>query len=1012
MVKYHRSVPRSAAYVAIALILTLQLLTSDHDSEVDAYSKEELSELVVLDIMSFEYVSGGLNHSGISPWGSLYFGEVNETTKVSFKVVNNDGAPFKNVRVIFTVNWFDGVKSDTNYVIFRDTALLDVPAGKGSKVGPIVFRWIPQFAGSYMMNITIYVPNDRYPASEARYAYGLNYTTASNKTYWNGYWIGTYSHDCSDMDGWSTEVSGGLEGNNWHVSQHPLGKGENTLHTSGAVFWAGNGSSPHGPLSGVYSLISPVFDLAPFDDSAYNPEVSKGTPQIYFLYRYKGNVTSEGISGKAGLYHYISVDEGLTWDRLLDPLGRHIIIGGNTTSPIWDYPRHNTVLMSERWGIDLSQYQGNRIMLKLEYRPSGYTETGYFLDDFVLIGKERVDISNFKVVDHTKETLPARLGNPVDYRIDITSLSRDVAVTVRAEVVEAAIGVDRREDVRIEPMMIELDHERSPSATINVQFYPKGSLRAGPGWIKVRLMGENTIRDLTFQFMMAPVNDLNVELNGRLEGHITHNQVQQLYLYLNNSGNTEEKIHLDFGSDQGLRWNWSGPVNYLLRPGDRRIMDIRIDPGSDDTAGYREGFLIMYRQLTDVTGDRIPGIIREGETPTDWKVWHLNYNYIQSYNISLIASTRYALIRDPQRQGEENITFHLGLLNNGNGNDRVRLISEMNVVNANITIEHPEYIDVRARSMDTVIPVNVRISYPISPGLYRFRVYAISQGEEDKRDNYVDLSIRIGREEIPNGVYMMNSTFTIEPARAIVGSGSVISFEAMSYGLPDNTKFNVLLRGNGTILSINQFYTARGSSILCQITWIPLTRGQMVLTLEIEGSIERADIQLELVQRLNISIRVYHIDLAIAWHSLPVGGNKDVNGTVDPGTYLIEISMKNKGDVMAEFVTVNTNLTSDVGGSITTRMNVTRIEAGETIILRMGPFDLEPMRRYYFEVHVPKTGRWIDMDPEDNHITGSINVGESPPDEPIWRDPVFLLASSGALLLLFILIIVMIYRRK
>ena len=994
------------------MIITLQLLTFDNDWEVGAYSKGELSELVVLDIMSFEYVSGGLNHSGISPWGSLYFGEVNETTKVSFKIVNNDGAPFKNVRVIFTVNWFDGVKSDTNYVIFRDTIALDVPAGKGNKAGPVVFRWIPQFAGSYMFNITIHVPNDRYPASDARYAWGMNYTTANSKTYWNGYWIGTYSHDCSSMDGWSTEVSGGIEGNNWHVSEHPLGMGEHTLHTSGMVFWVGNGSSFFGPQSGVYSLISPVFDLTRFDDSAYNLELGKGTPQIYFLYRYKGNVTSEGISGKAGLFHYISVDEGLTWDRLLDPLDRHIVIGGNTTSPIWDYPRHNTVLMSERWGIDLSKYQGKRIMLKLEYRPSGYSETGYFLDDFILIGKERVDISKFNVFYHTNETLPARIGTPVDYQIDITTISRAGPVMVRAEVIAASRGIDRGEDVNIDPWMVALDHDISPSATMNVRFYPKGSLKAGPGWIKVRLMAENTIRDVVLNFMMLPINDLNVELSGRMEGPITYNLLPHLYLYLNNSGNTDEDINIDFGSDQGLRWNWSGPVHHLLRPGDRKTMEIRIDPGSDDTAGPRHGFLIMYRQKTEVTGDRIPGTIREGRTPPDWKVWRLDYDYIQTYNISLIASTRYALIRDPQRQGSENITFYLGLINNGNGNDRVRLNSEMTIHSANISIDHPEYVDVRAMSMDTVVPINVMISYPISPGLYRFRLNAISQGEEDQKDNYIDLSIRIGREEIPNGVYIMNSTLTIEPAKAIVGSESVISFEAISFGMPENTPFNVFLRKNGTILSSTQFYTTRGSSILCQISWIPLSSGQMILTLDIEGSIHRADIRLDLVQRINVSLRVYHIDLAVDWHSFPIDGNNEINETVYPGTYFIEITLKNKGDVMAEFVTINTNVTSDAGVSINTRMNVTRVEAGETIVVGIGPFDLAPMRRYSFDVNVPTIGRWLDMEPNDNHIIGSINVGKSPPDEPIWREQLFLMASLGALLLLFIFIIVMMYRRK
>lgn len=993
-------------------MIALQAVMLANDAGVGAYSLEELSDLVVLDLSTFKYVSGGLNHSGISPWGSLYFGEVNESTKISFDIINNNGAYFKNVRVTFTVNWFDGIISDAGYVMYRDSILTDVPPGKGSRAGPMVFTWTPQFSGSYSFNITIQVPNDRYPASDARYGWGLEYQTGSKEKYRNGYWIGSYSNDCSSIKDWSTEVSGGLEGNNWHVSDHPLGAGEPNLHTSGKVFWAGNDSSLIGPLSGVYSLISPLLDLSVFDDSAFNPELSRGDPQIYFLYRYRGNLTPEGRFGRAGLYHYVSLDEGETWEGLLDPQGKHVIISGNTSSPIWDNPKHKTPQGSEKWGLDLSRFQGKRIMLKIQYRPSGYVETGFLLDDFVLIGKEKVDISTFRIVDHTKDSLLVSPGNSMDYRIEVISLYSGGHITLRSEVISASSDIDISKDVKIDPAIMEMHYGTDDPYIINVRFYPRAKLKAGPGWIRIRMMADNTVRDAVLLFEMIPVHNIDISLSGRKEGPFSKEDPPHIDLYLNNSGNIPERLFIDFGSDRGLIWNITGPVQYHLEPGDHKVMGFTLGFDGEGMAGRLHGHLIVYKQATEITGDQISLTINGGAPPDDWMVWEMDYEIEQTYNISIYASNRYAMIREPPSRGTENITFHIGIINNGNGNDTVILSSEMYFMNENITVEHDGTIDVPPMSMDTIVPVKISINYPVSPGLYRFRILALSESTEGHRNNHIDLSVRIGREEVPNGVYIDNSTLTIEPARAIVGSESVISFETRSFGLPEDTPFSVNIRMNGSKISTTTFFTTRGAPLLCQIKWVPQYSGVMFLSLDIEGEIAGINTDTGMVQNVNITFMVHHIDLSLQWHLLPLDLDAGPNRTLDPGTYYIELLLRNEGDITAELISIFTNLTTDSGDVKAYRSNLSRIDPGEGVVIRLGPFALDPLRTYHFEVQVPVIGRWRDVNPEDNVLTYSIQIGEPPPGEPVWRDPIFLIASSGIFLLLFIFIIVMIYRRK
>jgi hypothetical protein len=992
--------------IIIALAISMAVLPLPKQGVNGMYQMNELSHLVIVDDSTFRF--------NYSPWESLYCGEVNRTTNISFRLMNNHGAPFYGVRVNFSVYWFDGILTgyqsgeqkvvyvESLRVMHTDTRTVDIGSGVGTRSEVIEFEWVPRFAGSYIWNISVHVRSDHFPVSDVIYPAGIVYRTAQNSSYYNGLWVGTYYTDCSELSGWRSESQGGLKDIKWHVSSHPLAQGDSTLHSSGEAFWVGNETTLLAPTTGVYSLISPRFDLTRFDDSAFSWELKRGAPQIYFLYKYRGKISQNGPAGDGGLFHFVSADDGETWEKLLDPAERHVNISGETVSPIWGHTSHNSNLGgSAKYGFDLSNYHGKEIRIKIEYHPSGIDETGFLIDDIALEGKERVDIATFSISGRSTEVPIVEPGNEVRFWAELSRTGKEPGLEVRAEAVELPDYISDRGDLRIDPPVFSLD---DGPVLVNMSLKVPNGAPSGPGRATIRFIGAYTDRDLTFDFTVKDVHDLSVSLEGDIGGAMVPFVYKTVYLSMENRGNIKESVHVIFVSDDGMEWDQGGVKAYSLSLGQsiKARFGIRT---VEEGYGPRIGHLIWSAKAIGMSGSEIMKAISEGQIPSDWNVHTLEYDVDRIRDISLFSPVLHAVVADPPDEGQDNVYFKIYVLNRGNAEESIILNSSMEEPDVNITLDHPSNLTIGPGIIDTVVQLNATISYPINPGTYGFHIEAIVMGEPPSSDDSLDFSIRIGPEGSVNGIFIDEASISIAPSEPIMGDESVVSFDAYIFGVPDNAVFNAVMQESGEVVLRQDFLTSGTGHTLCQLKWVPQESGVRDLVLSIDGPIPTRDAPPGLVSSLNLSVRVRFIDISIDWVVEP-------ENETDPGQHYFKIRVSNEGDVRAGLFIVTLNVTS--GNETRSYIkNVSDLDPGISTILTFGPIALEAGTTCTLFVETPVNGQWKDNDSSDNRLfSPQIQVGEEPPGVPVWRNGLFLGIAAFCLVLVALGLFMALYRRR
>ena len=453
-------IPRLRRYVVFSLVMSLIMVIPQIQGGVtgnDFTRSRDRSFLVTIENIS-------VDSGGIDQWGYLNYGILNRSTGITVVLMNNKiEAPIENVKLNMTIYWHGGIGFDTQRIMHKDSKSVFIPGGIGTFSAPQVFNWTPRYAGTYLINVSVNVPGDTHPFSDMAYIQGDILEQGDGSRYSTGVWVGADYWTCSGMDGWRSETIGGIPDMGWHVSNHPMSKNQSSQHTTDGVFWMGNESTGFAPKSGIYSLISPWMDLSIFDPDPTNPSLEGEGPKIYFLYKYRGNISATGPAGKGGLKHEIRTMDG-SWETMSDRYERPIFINDNLSDiadPIWNYPSReiSSITSGPLPGIDLGDYQGEKIRIKISYIPSGKEEVGYMLDDFSLVGLQRIEIDPFIIGNHTTEEKKVVPGDTVSFDLEI--LRGDVAadVGIRIACVDTSPGIDINRDVSIEPGVFSINEE-------------------------------------------------------------------------------------------------------------------------------------------------------------------------------------------------------------------------------------------------------------------------------------------------------------------------------------------------------------------------------------------------------------------------------------------------------------------------------------------------------------------------------------------------------------------------
>ncbi|MGA1848273.1 MAG: hypothetical protein ACMUHB_02935 [Thermoplasmatota archaeon] len=974
------------------IILLLSVPSYEVEGESSQGPQPPTRSLVTIPVEHIKIISGG-----ISQWGPYSLGQVNRTTTISMRLKNTQSAPFTGIEVKLTLYWYDantGFSFDRGRVMYRQDDIASVPAGDGALSDPVLFKWVPTFAGAYVMNLSIHIPGDPRPISNRTLFAGIKYVKSNGDSITDGLWVGTESWDCSDMDGWTSYSDPGEPGMEWHSSDHPLSQGYESLHTPGGSFWVGDPETGLPPTTGSYSLVSPSLDLRDFHPEPWDNLISKKNPMIFLLYKYRGNITTHGPNGWGGIYHWVRTLEGSDWgdwEVLRDPFGHWVNITGNQTNRIWDWSeRPFTGDRLNFVGVDLGAYQGKMIQLRFEYLPSGINESGYVIDDVMIIGKDRVDISPYSLTYDAPQGQTVNPGSRVLFNFEVESKLKetDEDVTVRIEMEDGSDFLDLQRGVDISPSISTLKKNSNVPLRVNISLDIPISAPSGPGWCRIVVIGGGISRSLTFEFNVATIRLITLELEGYTEGPILPGSTRHPSVRIMNQGNVRELVRISYLTDSDLKVLGNLGSHFLDTDASISIplnASVPIDTRSGEKKGY---IVVSFDQLPENALE----MIQEERGDPSWRIGELVYQVDQVHSLTLLTpspASNFREIEEPSEEGSAVLVYDLILQNLGNGRDNVSIINLNWGNRSDISLDLPSRISIEP-GITEFLKVKVVVHYPVPKGIYTFEILAESSGEESRTDdNQVQLRLSIGRAPVSSGIYLLNGSLEIIPDDIIMGEETVVAFTVRSFGFLQSESFTVNLALDGKVVLSQPFSISPYQDRYSQIPWTFDTPGTHNITINLMDSKDLGEDAAELVVRMGATVEVGFIELGVRKVYLRSGDDVEGSDQIRPGTYDVVVEVENDGDSQAELITLTLSLLdrkTETRWNMT--QNLTELMPNSTKELVFKNVRFEPEREYLLLVSIDNI-RWKELDVDDNLIQKDLNVGTIPPDEPRWKNPIW-----------------------
>ncbi|MGA1866430.1 MAG: CARDB domain-containing protein, partial [Thermoplasmatota archaeon] len=693
-------------------------------------------------------------------------------------------------------------------------------------------------------------------------------------------------------------------------------------------------------------------------------------------------------------YHWIRYrTNGLwgAWEPLLDPKGDWVNLTGNTSNVIWDISKRPFLQGDlELVGLDLGEYQGRTVQVKFEYHPSGHPETGYVIDDILLIGKETVDTDPFFISSYTREVIPSDPGESVRFNIELVSKLKvtDNDVSVRAEAVEGSDFIDLYRNVEVQPGIIELPKASTIPMLFSINLTLPSSSPSGEGWLKIRVFGSGTFKDVTFRFFVNSRRALELSVDGTVSGMLEPGIPGSLEVTVRNMGNVEELVFLSFLSDTDLVAEGNMDPFSLL-PGKSRTSDYNISVPEGSFAGYKNGFILISRSATP--SDALDRLLIDDPMP-GWSYVELEYFVEYIYDLELIEpspAATYWEIKDPAQNGTKDVDYHLILENRGNSRDEALFSSPGWTDREDVMLILPENVSIPPGST-MFVNISVRVSYPVPNGIYNFNIQATSLGNEEIKTDIISLTLSVGEAPVSSGIYLVNGSLDLQPSRMVVGQEVVLSFTVRSFGFLDGDTFNVKLWLNNKEVNTKSFPISKYQDKVCQLTWTFDQSGKVNLMISLPDSKKPAHGTSDLVLSLEKEIIVGYIELGITSVNLLVEDGEEVDEGAQPGIYEVLVRVVNNGNTTADIFVVSLIIEEKEqqnGWNLST--NVTDLSPGETRNITFKNIRLQQETSYRFSVLIDNNGRWRETDIDNDQKNLEVEVGPIPPDLPIWRNPVW-----------------------
>ncbi|MCK5773194.1 MAG: hypothetical protein KAH57_05350 [Thermoplasmata archaeon] len=1012
-----RGSKRALPLLLIPLLLLASLPAHGVDPQ-DPATRDQYYKRVQIDEGSTFVLSGG-----ISQWESLNVGIIGRSSTIVTKLRNQMDIPFREIEVNLTIYWYDGPQPDKGQIMHKDFRMVDIKGGDGILSEEIQFEWTPQFAGSYAINLSCYVPGDILPITDT-WSDGLGrYILTQSTNFHHGWWVGTQAWNCSSLEGWNISTQGGPADQGWHISQNPLALADGDIHTSPDVLYVGNDTSGMAPTSGVYTLTSPPINLSRFNPDAYMHEWRTSRPQIYLLYKYRGHIYGSGPNGKGGLFHKISIVGEDDFKTLkdnkytdLDPWNHTVILNGNTSDlpgePLWAEPNHpsyhgDTTIP----GIELGEYVGKNIQIRIEYIPSGLEETGFMIDDIIIIGKEMVDITPFEIDVDDQEHPSVNPGSSVEFLMNLTLRPSLDATNIRIECFDSIDFIDIDMDVTIDPREVIGGGQEKVVVPIAISVeVPRGSPN-GEAWFDVRVLGGGVTRDVRLHFWINGVHSTDSMLEEIVDRLVDPGTSLGSSITLVNRGNVVERFDHTFISNDGLHCE-NGRGRTMVNAGESASLNCTIQVPEGSMAGGKKGYFVISTSPLP-SDDEILLKITQSDPDPIWRVHVIDLMVRQLHSIELAVPSSYRSIEDPPENGGTMVAYDVFITNMGNGDETVLIQHEGLEYIPGIQVIHPEQAVIGPGSTE-VISIELSIAFPIPEGRYAFHL-SINSTTEDLIGNWTEeLIISIGDAPVPPGLYMINGSISSEPDQPLLGEEGIISFSVRSFGLQSYMQFSAVIMLNGVEVITKDLTTLSSSETRFQIPMTYNVVGRNDVTIRIFGENVSSYRDPDLKSSFHFLLNVSFVELTLT--NLTVGGIGPLdpgNDTIDPGLYTVEFSVHNSGDTVAENVGVIISLRDiDTDEETTYTSKVDLLMTNETASVQFKNIPLSPLHRYRIVALVDPDGEWLEVDETNNDLAIDLEIGEAEPEEPIWRRAGWVLGVFVISILISIGLFLYLIRRK
>jgi hypothetical protein len=966
-----------------------------------------LSELVKFDILTTRIES-----DGVDGWPEFVVGRINRTTTITTRMVNRGDIPLSEVEITCTIYWYDGFYPDRGQVMFKDIVLVDVPPGDNQFSDYVDFKWVPSFSGSYMINISAHVPGDaREMSTDPLFFQGLKYEPISGSYFYSGVWVASDYWNCSDLKGWKTESNGAPVAEGWSSVKHPLSMLVDGFHSEPYCFWSGNRSTWKASMTGNHSLMSPPIDLSRFDPEPYDIERSGRRPQIFLLYRYRGNLSSNGPSGNGSLSHYISIDNGTTWEPLLDTKEKMVVTTGNTTGGKWDYSKRPFYKGNGHMvGLDLAAYQGDVVRIKLVTQNSGYNESGYLIDDFTVMGMDLVESVPFDLGLPSPDPENVDPGTVHEMVFSVIPRRTSGQFRVRFQPINSTGSINQDRDIEVDPGFITFSGEDLNPAMVSVKVSIPRNERSGINTILIRAIGGGITRDLGLSFKVKPRHDLISRLSDEVPDIIEMESVVDLDLVIENRGNIAEDVSYTFVTESQMIWNsGSGSVN--LEPGQLRTIPGELKIANGTTSGLKTGFIIasIYSLPSD---EEVLSTILDGSSDPSWKIHFINFTLKQTHSMEFVAMTSYRDIKDPPSNGTIQLNYSLFISNNGNGQEEITymVIGTDDVEGMELLLPESTIL---APDSSEVFNARLILDFPLSRGNYNLSVIAIS-GIEGEIKKEVELTLLIGSTPVSRGTYLLNGSLSIQKEEVVMGRETIIEFSSQSFGKPGGEDFEVGLLINGFEEVSRSFSHTIGGPSKHQMTWIFSSPGLHNVSIVLHGEVYPNVEELGLLSIVSKVVEVRFVDLSL---ETIIAGKQNLSSDmepIEPGTYQFRSVVRNQGDGLAnvfslilEVIEVGepTNKTVQI-------VNLTELPAGENITVLFKSLKIRPEREYRIIVQLDVKGKWIEGSSENDELSFVFSVSSEPEEEPIWSGNWFPVFAGASAMILSLVVFLYLMRKK